>query len=272
MGDVQHPAGAGLVGDPRLLGGGRAGASWSCSAAGPAGPCSTSPGRVCATCLSAEPESFVASGRGRVHTFTVTHQNQVPPFRDAVPYVMAYVELDEGPRLLTHVVGCDPADVRIGLPVVVDFQAAGPRRRRGLRGAEVPPRLTRDPRPTPEAKQQHDPRPPHPLRPLRRRPRQGRQLLPVDPQEGAPARRPRAHRAPPVRRRLRLPGAGGPLRARHPQGLRGRDRLRPRAGLRRQRGPGARLRLRPHRQLRCPTCWRRPSAAARSRRPATPAG
>ena len=70
------------------------------------------PRGVCATCLAGDPESFVASGRGRVHTFTVTHQNQVLPFRDAVPYVMAYVELDEGPRLLTHVVGCDPADVR----------------------------------------------------------------------------------------------------------------------------------------------------------------
>jgi len=81
------------------------------------------PRGVCATCLAGDPESFVASGRGRVHTFTITHQNQVLPFRDAVPYVMAYVELDEGPRLLTHVVGCDPADVRIGLPVVVDFQA-----------------------------------------------------------------------------------------------------------------------------------------------------
>jgi uncharacterized OB-fold protein len=80
------------------------------------------PRGVCATCLAGEPESFVASGCGRVHTFTVTHQNQVPPFRDAVPYVMAYVELDEGPRLLTHVVGCEPAEVRIGLPVVVDFQ------------------------------------------------------------------------------------------------------------------------------------------------------
>jgi uncharacterized OB-fold protein len=57
-----------------------------------------------------------------VYTFTVTHQNQQPPFRDACPYVMAYVELDEGPRLLTHIVGRDPANVEVGMPVVVDFQ------------------------------------------------------------------------------------------------------------------------------------------------------
>lgn len=80
------------------------------------------PRAVCATCLSDEIEHVVASGRGRVYTFTVTHQNQQPPFRDACPYVMAYVELDEGPRLLTHIVGCDPGDVEVGMPVVVDFQ------------------------------------------------------------------------------------------------------------------------------------------------------
>lgn len=79
------------------------------------------PRAVCATCLAGDPEHFVASGRGRVHTFTVTNQNQAPPFRDAVPYVMAYVELEEGPRLLTNIVGCDPADVRIGMDVVADF-------------------------------------------------------------------------------------------------------------------------------------------------------
>ena len=80
------------------------------------------PRAICATCLSSDIEHFVASGRGKVHTFTVTHQNQAPPFAAACPYVMAYVEVEEGPRLFTHVVGCDPADVRIGMPVVADFQ------------------------------------------------------------------------------------------------------------------------------------------------------
>jgi uncharacterized OB-fold protein len=35
--------------------------------------------------------------------------------------VLAYVELEEGPRLLTNVVGCAPGEVRIGLPVQVEF-------------------------------------------------------------------------------------------------------------------------------------------------------
>jgi hypothetical protein len=81
------------------------------------------PRALCVTCLGGEIEHFEASGRGTVWTFTVTEQNQVPPFRDATPYVLAYVELEEGPRLLTNVVGCAPDDVRIGLPVVAEFRA-----------------------------------------------------------------------------------------------------------------------------------------------------
>jgi uncharacterized OB-fold protein len=80
------------------------------------------PRALCVSCLSDEIEHFVASGRGTVWTFTVTEQNQVPPFRDAVPYVLAYVELEEGPRLLTNVVGVAPDAVRIGMPVRVAFR------------------------------------------------------------------------------------------------------------------------------------------------------
>ncbi len=79
------------------------------------------PRAICASCLSGDIEHFVASGRGQVYTFTVTHQNNARGFREACPYVLAYVELDEGPRLLTNVVGCDPESVRIGMPVVADF-------------------------------------------------------------------------------------------------------------------------------------------------------
>ena len=79
------------------------------------------PRAVCATCLGDTIEHFVASGRGTVHTFTITHQNQMPAFVKSVPYVFAYVDLEEGPRLLTNVVGCAPEDVSIGMAVKVDF-------------------------------------------------------------------------------------------------------------------------------------------------------
>jgi len=78
----------------------------------------------CVTCLTPTIEHVVASGRGTVHTFTVTHQNGVAPFSTQVPYVLAYVELAEGPRVLTNIVGADPATVSIGQAVVADFSSA----------------------------------------------------------------------------------------------------------------------------------------------------
>jgi uncharacterized OB-fold protein len=82
------------------------------------------PRALCPQCLSSDADYVRLSGRGRVHTFTVTHQNQAPGFREELPYVMAYVELDEGPRLLTNVVGCPPEEIRIGISVVVEFEDA----------------------------------------------------------------------------------------------------------------------------------------------------
>jgi uncharacterized OB-fold protein len=79
------------------------------------------PRGVCATCLAGDLEYFVASGTGTVYTYTVTNQNQATGFAEACPYVMAYVDLDEGVRLLTNIVGCDPATVSIGMPVVADY-------------------------------------------------------------------------------------------------------------------------------------------------------
>ena len=84
------------------------------------------PRAVCPNCLSSNTEWVRASGKGTVYTFTVTHQNQAPGFRDALPYVLAYVELDEGVRLLTNIVGCAPEEVRISMPVEVVFEDATP--------------------------------------------------------------------------------------------------------------------------------------------------
>jgi len=83
------------------------------------------PRGVCATCLSNSIEHFVASGLGHVHTFSIVRQNQMPGFREAVPYVIAYIELDEGPQILSNVVGCDPESVEIGMRVKADFVRTG---------------------------------------------------------------------------------------------------------------------------------------------------
>jgi uncharacterized OB-fold protein len=79
------------------------------------------PRGLCVSCLSDDIEHFVASGRGEVYTYSIVHQNQMPNFRNALPYVVAYVQLEEGPQLLTNIVGCEPDSVSIGMSVRVDF-------------------------------------------------------------------------------------------------------------------------------------------------------
>ena len=79
------------------------------------------PRALCVSCLSDEIEHFVASGRGHIYTYTVTYQNGARGFRDALPYVLAYVELAEGPRVLTNIVGCDPRALAIGMEVKATF-------------------------------------------------------------------------------------------------------------------------------------------------------
>ena len=83
------------------------------------------PRAICASCLSSRLEHFVASGAGVVHTYSVIHQNQIPPHAAAVPYVLAFVDLAEGPRILTNIVGCEPGEVEIGMPVEVEFVDTG---------------------------------------------------------------------------------------------------------------------------------------------------
>lgn len=82
------------------------------------------PRAVCPNCLSSATEWVRASGRGTVYSFTVTHQNQAPGFREELPYVLAIVELEEGVRMMTNVVGCAPDRVRIGMAVEVVFEGA----------------------------------------------------------------------------------------------------------------------------------------------------
>ena len=83
------------------------------------------PQPICPDCLEprrSPPEA--ASGRATVHTFTVNWQPWLPNFDP--PYVIAIVALPEqdGLRLTTNIVGCEPDDVHIGMPVEVDVRGA----------------------------------------------------------------------------------------------------------------------------------------------------
>jgi uncharacterized OB-fold protein len=79
--------------------------------------CQFYPRALCATC-GGDPEWEEASGRGVLHTFTVIRQNGAAPFRDELPYVVGMVELDEGPRMMGNITGCQVDDVVVGMPLV----------------------------------------------------------------------------------------------------------------------------------------------------------
>jgi uncharacterized OB-fold protein len=82
------------------------------------------PRAFCPDCHSSDIEWAAATGRGSVYSFTVNHRG-AGPWAELVPYVIAYVELEEGPRVLTNIVDADPAAVRIGDAVVAVFEPAG---------------------------------------------------------------------------------------------------------------------------------------------------
>lgn len=83
------------------------------------------PRGVCPRCGSLELDWFEASGKGVVYSYTVIRRGAPAPYAGAEPYVLAYVELDEGPRLLTNIVGCDTAAVQVGGEVCVEFHPTG---------------------------------------------------------------------------------------------------------------------------------------------------
>lgn len=76
----------------------------------------------CDNCLSTNTAWQQASGRGTVRTFGVMHQRYHPGFAADLPYNVTIVELEEGPRLPTNLVGVNNADIRVGMPVVVDWE------------------------------------------------------------------------------------------------------------------------------------------------------
>lgn len=79
------------------------------------------PRPFCKRCWSEDVEWAEPSGRGTIYTFSIVRRNDLPPFGDRVPYVPAIIELDEGPRMMSEVVGAELDDIEVGQAVVVDF-------------------------------------------------------------------------------------------------------------------------------------------------------
>jgi len=80
------------------------------------------PRSFCPRCGAEEVAWEEASGLATLYTWSVVHQNDLPPFRDKVPYVAAIVDLAEGPRMMTNVVDTEPSSLRVGMALRVDFE------------------------------------------------------------------------------------------------------------------------------------------------------
>ena len=76
----------------------------------------------CDNCLSDAFTWEVATGGGTVRTFGVMWQKYQPGWAAETPYNVTIVELDEGPRLPTNIIGISNEDIRVGMRVKVDFE------------------------------------------------------------------------------------------------------------------------------------------------------
>jgi len=79
------------------------------------------PRPVCDHCYSMKADWIEATGRGTVHSWTITHYAFHPGFKGDLPYVLLTVDLDEGVRMQCQARGIDASMLRIGLPVKIGF-------------------------------------------------------------------------------------------------------------------------------------------------------
>jgi uncharacterized OB-fold protein len=76
---------------------------------------------VCPRCHSLEMEWTRLSGKGKVYSYIIYHQAYHPAYKDDIPYVVAIIQLDEGPRMESNITDCRLEDLRVGMPVELYF-------------------------------------------------------------------------------------------------------------------------------------------------------
>ncbi len=81
------------------------------------------PRHLCPSCWSDDLEWKEACGRGKVHSFSVVRRASLATFATRTPYVLALIDLQEGPRMMTNIVGDNALKTRIGDAVTVCFEA-----------------------------------------------------------------------------------------------------------------------------------------------------
>ena len=76
----------------------------------------------CPRCLGDDWSWEAPSGLGEIYSYTIDRVSHDPAFRAFSPFAIAIVELEEGPRMTTRIADCAFEDLRVGLPVEVDFE------------------------------------------------------------------------------------------------------------------------------------------------------
>ncbi len=84
------------------------------------------PRGICPECFAIELVWSDASGRGVIYSYTIIRRGATAAYQGHEPYVLAYVELEEGPRVMSNIVDVAPlSTLRVGLPVVAVFESDG---------------------------------------------------------------------------------------------------------------------------------------------------
>lgn len=83
------------------------------------------PRAVCPDCQGTSMTWESMAGTGTVYSFSISRAGVGRAWKEHLPFVLAYVRLDEGPTMLTNVVDCDPDDVTVDMAVTAVFDNTG---------------------------------------------------------------------------------------------------------------------------------------------------
>ena len=79
------------------------------------------PRKFCPECWSGNLDWIEGSGKAKIYTFSTAYSMVEPKFMDELPYTIAYVDLDEGIRMMTRIVDCKPEDLSFDMKVEAVF-------------------------------------------------------------------------------------------------------------------------------------------------------
>jgi uncharacterized OB-fold protein len=80
------------------------------------------PSFLCPKCHAKEAEWILSSGRGKIFSYVVYWDTYHPAFKADVPYIVALIDLEEGPRFLSNIVECHHEEIRCDMPVMLIWE------------------------------------------------------------------------------------------------------------------------------------------------------